>query len=129
MVLLYKFIPQIDSLKHALFVGFFGPIGVSAVFNLGLVLEFFRLHNLDEEGDESGEVERGEKDSRPTFARMEEQIRVIVWFMVMSSIVSLNKRISLKIIATMVAITNEMLAHNALTLHGTARLTRAQIYS
>lgn len=87
MVLLYRFIPQIDTFKHALFVGFFGPIGVSAIFNLGLVLEFFRINGLDEEDDESGEVERGEKDSRSTFARMEEQIRVIVWFMVMSSVV------------------------------------------
>ena len=89
LVLLYKFIPQIDTLKHALFTGFFGPIGVSAIFNLGLVLEFFRRNGLDEEADESGEVERGEKDGRPTFARMEEQARVIVWFVVMSSVVCL----------------------------------------
>ena len=90
MILLYRFIPQIDSLKHAAFVGFFGPIGVSAIFNLGLVLEFFRRYDLGVEGDESGEVARGEKDGRATFLRMEEQLRVVVWFVVMSSIVSFH---------------------------------------
>ena len=75
LLALYKFLYPVRNIKDALFVGFFGPIGVSAVFNLGLVLEFFAEIDL-----EDGE--------RQNFRRMEEQIRVVVWFMVMSSVVS-----------------------------------------
>ena len=80
MLLLYKFLPQIADLQHALFVGFFGPIGVSAVFNLGIVLEFFKELDLDE-------------SEETAFAIMEEQVRVVVWFMVMASVVSIDHEI------------------------------------
>ncbi|KAF8608689.1 hypothetical protein BDV93DRAFT_518754 [Ceratobasidium sp. AG-I] len=39
VVVLYKFIPAVGSLKEAVFVGWFGPIGVSAIFYVQIVLE------------------------------------------------------------------------------------------
>lgn len=46
---IYKKIPQIEHARQAVFVGFFGPIGVSAIFYLYITLEF-----LETLGDSNG---------------------------------------------------------------------------
>ena len=68
-------IRQIEEIHQALFVGFFGPIGVSAVFYLYVSLEF-----LDTITDENG--------VREDAARLKEVMRIIIWFLAICSIVS-----------------------------------------
>ena len=65
---------QIEEKQQALFVGFFGPIGVSAVFYLYLSLEFLRQVNVD--GVMRADVER-----------LEEVFTVVIWFLAICSIV------------------------------------------
>lgn len=48
---IHKKIPQIEHARQAIFVGFFGPIGVSAIFYLYITREF--LATL---GDGHGEI-------------------------------------------------------------------------
>lgn len=74
---MHKWIPQIEEVKQALFVGFFGPIGVSAVFYIFVSLEFIEEHLSDEDGNPRGDV-----------MKLGETIRVVVWFLVVCSIVS-----------------------------------------
>lgn len=75
MVLLFhKFIHEIEELQQALFVGFFGPIGVSAVFYLYVSLDFLDHVLVD------GEV-------REDAARLQDVMRVVIWFLAISSIV------------------------------------------
>lgn len=40
VVLTYKFIPAVASLKEAVFIGWFGPIGISAIFYVQIALEY-----------------------------------------------------------------------------------------
>ena len=70
----HKFVPQIEEVRQAIFVGFFGPIGVSAVFYLFIALEF--LDTLDVHGQ-----------SRADIDKLGETIRVVVWFLTVCSIV------------------------------------------
>ncbi|TIC97567.1 Na(+)/H(+) antiporter 1 [Colletotrichum higginsianum] len=70
----HRWIPQIEQAKQAIFVGFFGPIGVSAVFYLYVSIEF--LHTLNEGHEPRADV-----------AHMAEAVRVIVWFLALCSIV------------------------------------------
>lgn len=86
LILLFRRIPVVtamhskiwqiggDQKKQALFVGFFGPIGVSAVFYLYLSLDFLKQVTVD------GEV-------REDAARLEEVFMVVVWFLAICSIV------------------------------------------
>lgn len=67
-------ITQIEEKQQALFVGFFGPIGVSAVFYLYISLEF--LGQVTVEG-----VVR--KDA----SGLADIMRVVIWFLAMCSIV------------------------------------------
>lgn len=71
---LHKKIHQIDGLKQALFTGFFGPIGVGAVFYLYVGLEFLRKINVN------GEV-------REDVVALEEKMTLIIWFLAICSIV------------------------------------------
>ena len=71
---MHKHIEQIEQTRQALFVGFFGPIGVSAIFYLYISLEFLREITVD------GEV-------REDAARLEEIMTVIIWFLAICSIV------------------------------------------
>lgn len=68
----HSFIPQIEEWKQAIFVGFFGPIGVSAIFYLYIAVEF-----VDEL------VAAGRSD----LEKLSEIIFVVVWFLVICSIV------------------------------------------
>lgn len=72
---MHKFIHQIEEKRQAIFVGFFGPIGVSAVFYLYISLEF--LEEITVEG-----VQRADA------AKLAEVIKVVVWFLAICSIVS-----------------------------------------
>lgn len=73
---LHKFVHQIEEKRQAIFVGFFGPIGVSAIFYLYISLDF-----LKEVTDDNG-LQRSDASN------LAEVITVVVWFLVMCSIVS-----------------------------------------
>ena len=65
---------QIEQKQQALFVGFFGPIGVSAVFYLYLSLDFLRMVTVE------GEIREDAK-------RLEEVFTVVIWFLAICSII------------------------------------------
>ncbi|KAF2006177.1 hypothetical protein P154DRAFT_455856 [Amniculicola lignicola CBS 123094] len=71
---LHKWIPQIEEGRQAIYVGFFGPIGVSAVFYLYVSLDFLRKIKVD------GEI-------RPDAERLMEIMNVVIWFLCICSIV------------------------------------------
>ncbi|KAI0020307.1 Na/H antiporter [Xylariomycetidae sp. FL0641] len=67
---MHCFVPQIEELRQALFVGFFGPIGVSAIFYLYIALDFVE-----------GLVNSGRSDLKP----LAETFFVVVWFLAICS--------------------------------------------
>ena len=67
-------IRQIEQRQQALFVGFFGPIGVSAVFYLYVGLEFLQKITVDG-------VVRADAES------LEDVFTVVVWFLAICSVV------------------------------------------
>jgi NhaP-type Na+/H+ or K+/H+ antiporter len=71
----HRFIPQIEAVKQAIYVGFFGPVGVSAIFYLYITLEF--LHTIEVDGE-----------LREDVRKMPEKVSVVVWFIAICSIVS-----------------------------------------
>lgn len=73
---LHKKIPQIEEVRQAIFVGFFGPVGVSAIFYLYITTEF-----LDTLQGSNGEL-------REDVASLPEAVTVIVWFLCITSVVS-----------------------------------------
>ncbi|RYP26297.1 hypothetical protein DL767_008092 [Monosporascus sp. MG133] len=68
----HKFIHQIELASQAIFMGFFGPIGCSAMFYLYITLDF---------------VEGLKERERHDVDNLNEAVRVIVWFMLVSSVV------------------------------------------
>jgi len=72
---MHKKIHQITEWRQAWFVGFFGPIGVSAIFYLYISLEYLRNNVLDH-GHEREDAER-----------LGEIMTIVVWFLVVCSIV------------------------------------------
>lgn len=73
---LHKKIPQIDDIRQATFMGFFGPIGCSAIFYLYITTNFVRTLNPE-----------GEDAPRSDVENLEEAVTVVVWFMVIASVV------------------------------------------
>lgn len=73
--IMHRRISQIEQQQQALFVGFFGPIGVSAVFYLYVSLDFLRAIEVN------GEV-------REDAARLAEVMTIVIWFLAICSIVS-----------------------------------------
>lgn len=73
---MHKWIHKIRQVRQAVFVGFFGPIGVSAIFYLFVSLQFIEEHLSDDKGVPRSDV----KD-------LGETIRVVVWFLAVCSIV------------------------------------------
>ncbi|KAF4581931.1 Na(+)/H(+) antiporter 2 [Ophiocordyceps camponoti-floridani] len=71
---LHWWIPQLRNAKRAVFVGFFGPMGVSAVFYLLISLNFIDDHLSDETGQPRSDVKN-----------FGETMRVVVWFLVVCS--------------------------------------------
>ena len=78
---LYRHIEQIEHKRHALFVGFFGPVGVSAIFYLYISLEFLREMKIEDE-------------TREDAVRLEEVMTVVVWFLAICSIVRRRRQAS-----------------------------------
>ena len=75
-------IHQIEEKQQALFVGFFGPIGVSAVFYLYISLEFLRELKVD------GVL-------REDASTLIEVMTAVIWFLAICSIVSVPSQKSL----------------------------------
>lgn len=73
---IHKKIPQIEQVRQAIFVGFFGPVGVSAIFYLYITNEF-----LETLKGSNGEL-------REDVAKLPEAVTVIVWFLCITSVVS-----------------------------------------
>ncbi|KAK9417485.1 putative Sodium/hydrogen exchanger family-domain-containing protein [Seiridium unicorne] len=71
---LSKFIPQLKDHRQTVFMGFFGPVGVSGIFYLYVTLEF--LDTL-KQGDEQ----------RADVVNMGETVTVVVWFVAVCSVV------------------------------------------
>lgn len=71
----HKYLPQIEEIRHAIFVGFFGPVGVSAIFYLYITLEFV-------EG-----LQTSDGEPRADVSELGEAVTVIVWFIAICSIV------------------------------------------
>jgi len=69
-----KGIHQVEDFRRALFLGYFGPIGVSAIFYLYISKEFLR--EIEYDGHE-----------REDAARLSEMMDVVVWFLVACSII------------------------------------------
>lgn len=69
-----NFIPQLNDMKETAFMGFFGPVGVSAIFYLYITVEF-----LDTLKDGDG--------IRADVASLGETVTVVVWFIAMCSVV------------------------------------------
>jgi sodium/hydrogen antiporter len=72
---IHKKIPQIEEVHQAGFMGFFGPIGVSAIFYLYVSLDF-----LSAVTDQNSDV-------RPDAQRLKEIMNIVVWFLAICSIV------------------------------------------
>ncbi|TVY37907.1 Na(+)/H(+) antiporter [Lachnellula subtilissima] len=70
----HKLIHQIEDTRQAIFVGFFGPIGVSAVFYLYISLDFLETITVDG-------VQR--EDAK----QLSEIMMVVIWFLAICSIV------------------------------------------
>lgn len=74
-------IRQIENASQAAFMGYFGPIGVSAIFYLYVGVDFLRTQLSGNQGEEA--------------ERLEEAMTVVVWFLVASSVVSLWPAVSI----------------------------------
>lgn len=72
---MHRFIHQIEHFQQAAFVGFFGPIGVSAIFYLYVSIEFLEDIKLD------GVVR---EDAR----HLQDVMTVVIWFLVICSIIA-----------------------------------------
>ncbi|RDW69065.1 putative Na/H antiporter [Aspergillus mulundensis] len=71
---MHKYIDQIESLFQTTFVGFFGPIGVGAIFYLSVSREYLANITVNEE-------------VRADAQQVSDTIEVVVWFLVICSIV------------------------------------------
>jgi len=69
---LRKYIHQIEGQRQAVFMGFFGPIGVSAIFYLYITLDFLETVTIDG-------VQRD--DAR----KLGEVVKVVIWFLAICS--------------------------------------------
>ena len=74
ILLLHRHIKQIEAFRQALFVGFFGPIGVSSIFYLYVSKEFLRHIEVD-----------GKQREDCRF--LAEVMTVVIWFLSICSIV------------------------------------------
>jgi NhaP-type Na+/H+ or K+/H+ antiporter len=86
VALMHTRIHQIEHWRQASIVGFFGPIGVSAIFYLYISQEYLRTEVLDVNGNQ-----------REDAARLAEIMMVVIWFLVICSIVSLYPTMHLQL--------------------------------
>ncbi|CAK7198974.1 hypothetical protein SEUCBS139899_001642 [Sporothrix eucalyptigena] len=80
---IHKVIPQIEDWRQGIFVGFFGPVGVSAIFYLYITLEF--LEGLSPKTLNDGTDNPAKM--RPDVATLGATTTVVVWFLSIVSIV------------------------------------------
>ncbi|KJZ77830.1 hypothetical protein HIM_03007 [Hirsutella minnesotensis 3608] len=73
---MHRWIRHIEEVKQAVFVGFFGPIGVSAVFYLFISLKFIEEH-----------LSEADEQPRSDVENFGDTFRVVVWFLVVCSTV------------------------------------------
>lgn len=75
---MHKYIHQIEHLAQAAFVGFFGPIGVGAIFYLSVSRQFLAEQVL--------------VDGKPRedAQKVADTTNIVVWFLVICSIVSIT---------------------------------------
>jgi NhaP-type Na+/H+ or K+/H+ antiporter len=76
MFLLHGYIWQMKAYQQALFTGFFGPIGVSAMFYLHKTLEYLQTSSMKS------------KIGSDEVARLGQHMTVVVWTLVIASVVS-----------------------------------------
>ncbi|KAJ5477016.1 hypothetical protein N7539_007160 [Penicillium diatomitis] len=74
VLVMHKWIHQIEHVRHAGFVGFFGPIGVGAIFYLSICREYLREITVD------GKM-------RADAQQVYDTVNVVVWFLVICSII------------------------------------------
>lgn len=72
---MHKFIHQIEDIRQAIFMGFFGPVGVSGIFYLYITLKF--VDKLKVDGRQREDVEH-----------LGETAEVVIWFVAICSVVS-----------------------------------------
>ena len=72
---MHKYIHQIEEKRQAIFVGFFGPIGVSAIFYLYISVEF--LDGITVDGVQRDDAKK-----------VAGTLTIVVWFLAICSIVS-----------------------------------------
>ncbi|KAJ3455329.1 hypothetical protein MRS44_013929 [Fusarium solani] len=72
---IHKHIHQIEEVRQAIFVGFFGPVGVSAIFYLYVTLDFLGSLNTS--------------DGKPRFdvAELPDVVETVIWFIAICSII------------------------------------------
>ncbi|KAL2787685.1 Sodium/hydrogen exchanger family-domain-containing protein [Aspergillus keveii] len=78
IVAMRQWIPQLENARQAVFAGFFGPIGVSAVFYLFIALDFIESHLG---------AGQGNPGPRTDVMDLAQTLRTVVWFLVVCSIV------------------------------------------
>ena len=71
----YRHLRQVNSWRQAFFVGYFGPIGISAVFYLCIGREYLETWSVD--GEESAVA-----------LKLHTAMTVLVWFLILCSVVS-----------------------------------------
>lgn len=71
---LRRWIPQIEQKRQAFYVGFFGPIGVSAIFYLYVSLDFLRKIKVNGETTDDAKY-------------LMEVMHVVIWFLTICSII------------------------------------------
>jgi NhaP-type Na+/H+ or K+/H+ antiporter len=75
LLVLRKYIHQIEERRQAVFMGFFGPIGVSAIFYLYITLDF--LETIEKDGVQRADAQR-----------LGQVVTIVVWFLAICSNVS-----------------------------------------
>ncbi|KAF3319436.1 hypothetical protein TWF173_000065 [Orbilia oligospora] len=77
ILLLHKYIPRINNLREAAFAGYFGPIGVSAIFYLYVTIEFLR---------QTEKLPLDESQIKGVHTMMT-ATKLVVWFSVIASVI------------------------------------------
>lgn len=98
---IHKKIPQIEQIRQAIFVGFFGPVGVSAIFYLYITNEFLATLKGDD-GKQRSDV-----------VKLPDTVLIVVWFLCICSVVSptnppLIIRLSLSLSTSHLTITHQV---------------------
>ncbi|KAK6540241.1 hypothetical protein TWF694_009056 [Orbilia ellipsospora] len=77
VLLLHKYIPRVQNIREAIFAGYFGPIGVSAIFYLYITVDFLK-------SVETLELDPAQLEGVKV---MVTATRLVIWFAVLSSVI------------------------------------------